>query len=226
MLIMDFIGLLFPSCCIHCKTGLIKGEEYLCTLCRYKLPKTELHLETSNEMERRFYGIIPLKQAFAYLKFVKSGSAQHLLHQLKYNNQQELGVLLGKWYGSELLDAGKTEFDLITSVPLHPWKKYKRGYNQADCFARGLSLSMEIEWSGKLLKRNINSQTQTNKSRIRRWKNVDQIFLVNNPEKIKDKNILLVDDVVTTGATLSSCGLQILANGCKSLSLATIAIAQ
>ncbi|MBK0403592.1 ComF family protein [Adhaeribacter sp. BT258] len=224
----DLLALVYPEFCYACSETLAHGEKMVCTTCRVKLPYTNYHLlpSSDNPLSNRFYGRIEIENALSYLTFVRAGRVQNLLHNLKYRNVPEIGELLGKWYGSELQKSGYQErFDLILPVPLYHRKLKKRGYNQSDRFAKGLSETLEIPWSDKVIKRNIESTTQTKKSRFARWKNVDKVFSVSKPEEIQQKRILLVDDVLTTGATLEACGQELLQNGCKSLSVATIAAA-
>ena len=160
-------------------------------------------------------------------KFVKSSRVQHLLHALKYRNQPELGKALGRMYGHDLVTAGyKAHFDLIVSVPLHPSKKRRRGYNQSEEFGKGLAEILDIPCSDTYLRRLIKTDTQTRKSRLNRWKNVSEVFEVSRVEKINGQRILLVDDVVTTGATLEASGKALLDAGCKELSIACIASTQ
>ncbi len=148
------------------------------------------------------------------------------LHKLKYKGAHELGQHLGQRYGSLLSDhhyAG--EFDLVVPVPLHPYKLRRRGYNQAESFARGLAEALQLPHNGKALYRTMDTATQTRKNRLDRWENVEQVFQVPKPEAVKDKRILLVDDVMTTGATLEACAVVLLAAGAKEVSVATIAAA-
>ena len=226
--ISDLLALVYPEFCYACSQSLAHGENMVCTTCRLKLPYTNYHLLTSTEnpLANRFYGRIDVEHAFSYLTYVRAGRVQNLLHNLKYRNVPEIGELLGKWYGSELQKSGfKEKIDLIVPVPLYYRKLKKRGYNQSDKFAKGLSDALEIPWSSQVIKRVAESSTQTKKSRFARWQNVDKLFSVTQPEEIKERRILLVDDVLTTGATLEACGQELLANGCKSLSIATIAAA-
>lgn len=226
LMIGDFLAMLFPNVCLSCKTLLERNEEMICTQCKYALPQTNFHLQADNELLRKFWGRIPLKYAFAYLRFVKKGTVQTLLHQLKYNGRQEVGEILGKWYGNELKKSGlANEFDLVLPVPLHLSKLKKRGYNQCDSIAKGLSLGMEVAWNRDILVRQKANISQTRKDRIERWENVADIFMLQQAEEVRDKNILLIDDVITTGATLEACSLSLQNAGCKSLSIASLAVA-
>jgi len=210
-----------------CEDSLTKGEKIICLHCRYHLPLTNYHQLPDNPLERRFMGKVNVKHAWAYLKFTKQGRVQKALHNLKYNGKKKVGELMGIWYGEELKRAGLgVQFDLILPVPLHPSKLRKRGYNQSDTFAEGLSKAMGVEWSPRILLRNTASATQTRKKRLERWKNVERIFEVGDAEQVQNKRILLVDDVITTGATLESCVEVLLEAGSAAVSIAAIAAAQ
>ncbi len=221
----DFIDMLFPRTCLTCRSLLEKNEELICTHCRYELPQTNFHLQADNDLARKFWGRVPLKYAFAYLRFVKTGKVQMLLHHLKYYGKEEIGEMLGRWYGNELKKSELAqEFDLVLPVPLHPSKLKKRGYNQCDSIAKGLAEGLGIAWDSQLLVRNKATMSQTRKDRIERWENVEDIFSVLQLEKVRDKHILLIDDVITTGATLEACSLPLQNVGCKSLSIAGLAV--
>ncbi|MCE2893155.1 MAG: ComF family protein [Flammeovirgaceae bacterium] len=223
----DFIGLFFPNYCFGCNRSLVKGEDTLCTICLIDLPKTNYHLLIDNPIKGRLNGRLPIDHALAYLKFRKSGIVQHLLHQLKYNNHPEVGVKLGLTYGRELEQVGfQNEFDVIIPIPLHPTRLRKRGYNQSAKFAEGLSHSLRIPWAESISIRKTTTSTQTKKSKQERWENVEGAFGIQSAEKIVGQRILLVDDVVTTGATLEACGQHLIKNRCGSLSIACIAEAQ
>ena len=226
-LVEDFISLFFPRYCLACSGPLVKGEEIMCTRCLGDLPKTNYHLHSENPVMNRLAGRLPLKHGFAFLKFRKSGIVQNLLHELKYNNHPEVGVRLGQAYGHELLQSGiDKEFDLIIPVPLHASRKRQRGYNQSAKFAAGLSEVMKIKWDESISVRTQSTATQTRKSKAERWENVRDVFSVDIHGNIKGKRILLVDDVITTGATLEACGQHIVSCGCGELSVACIAEAQ
>ena len=225
--ISDFISLFFPHCCLGCSEALVKGEDILCTQCLSELPKTNYHCQANNPIEDKLFGRINVKHAWAFLKFRKSGIVQHLLHQLKYNNHPEIGVRIGMLYGKELREQGfENEFDLIVPVPLYNSRRRKRGYNQSAKFAEGLSSSLGIPWDESISIRRRRTSTQTRKSKLDRWENVKDVFGVVAAEKILSKRILLVDDVITTGATLEACGIHLQKSNCSELSIACIAEAQ
>lgn len=225
----DFITLLFPRQCLGCADMLARGEEFICTSCRAQLPYTDYHRlpESENPLARRFWGKVPVQYALSYLRFLRRGRVQHLLHQLKYKNQPEVGLALGRWYGHELAQSGilTDAPDLIAPVPLHPRKLAKRGYNQSDSFAEGLAESLQIPWQAEALRRVEHTTSQTRKNRMQRWENVAEVFGVVNPAEVTGKHLLIVDDVLTTGATLEACAVVVLAAGARAVSIATIACA-
>lgn len=220
----DFVSLIFPNHCLSCNDSLVKGENLICTGCMLEMPRTNHHLDYSNSLKNRLSGRIQVEYVMALFKFSKSGRVQGLLHALKYKNHPELAVMLGNLYGERMIDGNFSGvFDLIIPVPLHPSRKRKRGYNQSAKFAEGLSQKLQIPYSDDIMERTIKTDTQTRKSKLSRWQNINEVFRVKNAEAIKCKKILLVDDVVTTGATLEACGTQLLELGCAALSIACIA---
>jgi ComF family protein len=177
-------------------------------------------------VSNRFWGKLPVTDTITFLKFSKKGKVQKLLHELKYRNKPEVGKYLGKIYGVDLKSVGfDKKVDLIVAVPLHPTKLIQRGYNQADCIAQGLSEALEVPFETNAVKRLIYTPSQTKKSRIERFQNVENIFEVNDIEKIKNKRIAIVDDVLTTGSTLESLGITLLNSEAKEISIVTIAAA-
>ncbi len=222
----DFFSLIYPSYCYACEEDLEKGEETLCTNCRLNLPRAAFEPDDENEILKRFWGKVKVENGFAFYKFEKKSKVQKLLHHLKYSGKEEIGIAVGTWLGKELKEKNiHRQFDLIIPVPLHKQKLKKRGYNQADSFACGLSESMEVPWSNTVLKKIIATETQTKKGRYERFKNVENVFAVEKPELIKNKHILLVDDVITTGSTFESAMTVLLNNGVEKVSIATIATA-
>ena len=166
---------------------------------------------------------MPVHRVMAFLRFTKKGKSQTLLHLLKYKNKPELGEELGRLYGLSLLEKGfATLWDVVVAVPLHPLKKQRRGYNQSECFGRGLSKVMGIPYREVLVRRKFTT-TQTNKSRLERLENVDDVFALSDGQVTQGLRILLVDDILTTGATLCACAQTLLQGGAKHVDLATIA---
>ena len=222
----DFVDMIFPTFCLACREPLGRGEQSICTTCITSLPYTDYHQRQNNDLSRRFWGKVPVEYSLAYLTFSRSGRVQRLLHQLKYSGARELGTLLGRWYGSVLLESHlEFDFDLVVPVPLHKAKQRQRGYNQAELFANGLSESLEIPLDNSSLQRQVHTATQTKKGRLERWQNVGTVFAVIDPEAVKGKHVLLVDDVITTGATLEACVITLLQAGCSKVSIAAIAAA-
>jgi ComF family protein len=225
IMVRDFIALFFPDHCHGCYLPLVKGEGYICVKCISDLPKTNYHLLGDNPIRSKLHNLKKLQHALAYLKFVKGGTIQRLLHKIKYENRPEIGERLGFWYGMDLKNMGfNEEIDLILPVPLHSSQLSKRGYNQSSYFAAGLSRALEKPWDDKLILRIIKSSTQTKKTKVERWENVSGIFRILKPALIQDRHILLVDDVVTTGSTLEACAIE-LEEYCSAISVATIAMA-
>jgi ComF family protein len=220
--LVDFISLLYPKYCYACNEGLVKGEENICSRCMLEFPRTQHHLDPENALFSRLNGRIPLKSAFSFFYFRKEGRLQHFLHALKYSNHPELGEMIGEVYGQELQHAGfEQKFNIIVPVPLHPTRKRQRGYNQSEEFAKGLSKSLNTPWADALV-RTIKTETQTRKTKLSRWQNVSEVFRVKDPNQIYNTHVLLVDDVITTGATIEACGQALEAAG-ASISVASIA---
>ena len=222
----DFIHLFYPKLCVACGNSLFKDEKELCLQCIYNLPKTNYHTQTQNPIEKLFWGRVSIDKVTAFYFFKKDSKVQNILHELKYDNNQEIGELVGELYGNELVKADWMQnIDVIIPVPLGPKKQRIRGYNQSECFAKGLSKATGIKLDIQTLIRNKDTETQTRKSRIERWQNVETIFEVVQPENIENMTVLLVDDVVTTGATLEACANKLLAIKGVNVSIATIAFA-
>jgi ComF family protein len=220
----SFIDLIFPRICAGCQQPLQLNEELLCTDCRFDLPKTNSHLEVDKKLVNKFAGKVKLEHSLAYLKFVKGGKVQRIMHEIKYKDNQELGEMLGRMYGSELREIGfSTQFDVILPVPLHKKRLIIRGYNQSDCLAKGLAESLGIEWRDDVLKRGIETETQVAKSRLERYENMQDVFYVENFEGLEDKRIVVLDDTLTTGATLESCVLALNDAGAKNVSVIAMA---
>lgn len=208
--INSIIGLLYPSVCAACGTSLFKWENLVCTRCRSFLPKTGYELQEDNPLARIFYGKVRLKAVTACFFFSKEGKVQHLIHELKYKGNGEAGVFLGQELGKSIKEAPLFKgIDYLIPVPLHPKRERKRGYNQSMMIAQGISEVTGIPVGDTFLVRSVNTATQTRKSKEERWQNVKNIFDVKHPERLEGKYILLIDDVLTTGATLEACALKL-----------------
>lgn len=220
----DFVNLIFPENCLTCNQILSKTEQQLCVHCQYELPETNDFKDKNNELYQKLAVYFPLEFAASYLVFTKLGKTQKILHALKYNNNPEIGEIIGQWYGDILYSNGfENQFDLIVPVPLHPKKLKTRGYNQSAAFGKGLAKGLKIEQEENGLIRQKNTDTQTKKTKMERFQNVSDIFEVLDKDIIKGKKILLVDDVITTGATIGEC-LKVL-HQCSPVSLSVVTIA-
>ena len=221
-----FLDIIYPRTCEACGEALLSGENLICMNCMIDLPRTNSHIERLDNVSNRFWGKIPVTDTITFMRFSKKGKVQKLLHELKYRNKPEVGKYLGKIYG---IDLKAVEFDkkidLIIGVPLHPTKLMQRGYNQADCIAEGLSEALNIPYEINAVRRLTYTSTQTKKSRIERFQNVENIFEVVDSEKIRGKRIAIVDDVLTTGSTIESFGTTLLHAEAKAISVITIAAA-
>ncbi|MEH3113492.1 ComF family protein [Pedobacter terrae] len=222
----DLIGLLFPNLCNACGVALYHSERLICTKCLYDLPFTDYHQYADNRVAKQLWGRSPIHAAMAMLYFRKGTKVQNLIHNLKYNGRTDVGILLGNMLGERLKTAMLyQDIDLIIPVPLHR-KKYKaRGYNQSTFIAQGIAVQMGVEVSEDHLIRNTSTESQTKKSRYNRYENMKDVFQVNFPENIMGKHILLVDDVMTTGATLEACANALFAAGATKVSIAALAFA-
>lgn len=219
----SFISLFYPNLCNSCKSPLNIGETVICSGCRHNLPQTNFHTIENNQIEKIFYGRAKINFATSFLFFNKSGLVQNLIHSLKYRGNQEIGSLLGKWFGKILKSETGLRFDYIISVPLHKNKEKKRGFNQLDTFGEALAEIFNAEYSKNNLVRVYESSTQTKKDRFARWKNVKEIFVVNNPKLFENKKVLLIDDIITTGATLEACCHQLEKSETIEISIVTMA---
>ena len=223
----DFVSLLFPQLCPACGNSLMAGEDVICTDCKFTLPFTNFHLQPGNIVARQFWGKVELQGAYALYYFSKGGKVQNLMHHFKYKGMQQIGVSLGNIAGEQLIKSDIfNSVDVIIPVPLHKKRLKERGYNQSTCFANGLAQKLNAVVDDVNLVRVRATETQTHKSRFSRFENMQEVFTVMNPEKLKDKHILLVDDVITTGSTLEACSLQLLKVDGLKLSIATIAYAE
>ncbi len=220
------IHLLYPNLCEGCRKPLVGQEHVLCLACAAEMPETGYNNIPGNETEMRFAGRIPYKHAASLAYFTNEGLLQHFMHGLKYKNQKQIGYYLGEQLGKSLMETNWiNEIDCIVPVPLHPAKEAARGYNQSLLIAEGMSKITEIPVLTGILSRNRQTESQTKKTRSERVENMKDAFSVLDWSFIKNKHILLCDDVLTTGATLEACGLALLMEESVKISIATIGIA-
>lgn len=221
--IKALLSLFFSHSCAVCGQTLVEGEDQLCTSCIYNLPRTHFHKHTGNPVEELFWGRVRVERAASFYQFFKGSSYQHLIHLLKYQGKKEIGSRLGELYGAELKPSGFLQgVNAIVPVPLHPVKQAQRGYNQSEWIARGLSLSTGIPQRTDLVRRKTHTATQTRKSKEDRWKNMQNVFQLNTHTQTGHMHALLVDDVVTTGATLEAVAT-VLLKGVEKVSIVTLA---
>lgn len=209
-----------------CGNSLYHGEKVLCTRCRLKLPKTNFHEHAENPVTKLFWGRAPIDYGTSFFYFRKSSKVQHLMHQFKYSGRKEVGSYCGTLFGMALNNSELFgDADYLIPVPLHPKKKLKRGYNQSEIIASGMSERMTANVDTSTLFRRVNSSTQTKKSRYERFENMDGIFGLRDGYKLEGKHVVLIDDVITTGSTLESCALTLLQIPGIRVSVATLACA-
>ncbi len=220
----DLVSLFYPNICFVCDESLVSQEKYICTHCLLDLPRFSLEKPEDHILFNRFASFSQLDIAWSLLQFHKHGPAQKLLHKLKYEGQSELGIFLGKLLGQDIKrNFSKSEFDLIVPIPLHPSRLNLRGYNQSDKIAEGLSLELGVPYQFDNLIRHKKTKTQTKKSKVGRWQNVSEIYTLKSPNEFSGKHILLIDDVITTGATVSGAAELIVLAGAKTISFACLA---
>mgnify|MGYP005990727175 FL=1 len=220
----DVLHLFFPNICITCESKLLQSEKIICTLCRHDLPIICYKDYKDNKITKAFYGRIPIEKATAFLYYRKDGKTKDLIHHLKYKGNQEIGTFIGDWFGSILQNSKEFEdIDCIIPVPLHQKKQKQRGYNQLTTFGLRLSNQLNKPYITTALIKTTASKTQTFKQRFERFSNNGTKFSVPNPSVLKNKHILLIDDVITTGATLESCCKELLSSENIKISIATIA---
>ena len=202
----DIFNIFFPEVCLCCHEHLTSNELTVCLICRHDLPLTNFSTEKDNLVEKSFYGRIPIENATALFYFLKKGKVQQLIHELKYNKQQQVGTFTGNWLGIEIAESNRFKnIDYIIPVPLHKKKLKTRGYNQVTTFGESLAQKLTTEYNTDFLIKVSSTKTQTKKIRLDRWKNVQELFIVQNKSALENTHILIIDDIITTGATLEAC---------------------
>ncbi|GHT66693.1 amidophosphoribosyltransferase [Bacteroidia bacterium] len=224
-MLSDFFRLLFPNRCEACGTNLVRGERILCLHCQQQLPKTHYWQQKDNVVEQMFWGRVPIVAACSFFHFSKGSKYRKLLHKLKYKHLPQIGVVLGQLFGTELAASPYfADIDVIVPIPLHPKRQRNRGYNQSERIGYGLSQSMGIPLYEKAIVRERYNETQTKKNREERLQNVQNIFAAGQAaQQLQGKHVLIVDDVLTTGATLEVCIQTLLQSVDCRVSVATLA---
>ena len=221
----SFLHLLFPHVCTGCGSDTLRENNLLCMRCIHELPETNFELFPANPVAKIFWGRLPLVAATAQFYFTKDSLIQHLMHEFKYKGNKDLGLQLGKMMGDQLRRSGRFPADALVPLPLFAGRERKRGYNQASILCQGMSETMHLPVLENVITRPQHTETQTRKGRVGRWENMEGKFVLRDTEAIRYKHLLLVDDVVTTGATLEACGIELLKGEHVQLSLATLCVA-
>lgn len=220
------LDLVYPRCCLVCQRSLVQGEQHICLHCLHALPRTDYHLVRNNAVAQLFFGKVPFKEAYGWFYYTKASPYRSLIHHIKYHYEQQAAHYLGELYGKELLASNcACDIDYIIPIPLHPLRKWKRGYNQSEQIANGLAKAIGATVQTSWVKRTKHTATQTQKSVYERWYNTQNIFSLSPQHQFINKKVMIVDDVVTTGATLLACA-QLLARveGIE-ITLLTLAVA-
>jgi ComF family protein len=225
-LFTDTLHLFYPHVCVGCGTDLLPVDNLLCLKCISHLPHTQYAQYANNPIEKIFWGRLPIAAAHCEFYFAKESLIQHLIHQLKYKSNQQIGRYLGELTANSLLNSNRFKnIDYLVPLPMYPDKERKRGYNQAAVICEGMSSVMNVPTLLNNIVRRRFTETQTKKHRAERWENVSGSFTVSDPSKLEGKKILLVDDVITTGATLEACGSVIVGISGANLSIAALSMA-
>lgn len=226
-MIKNLLNLFFPKVCVACHHLLTDNEEHICTSCRHELPLTNYHFEGDDPVKKVFYGRVNLERATALFRFQKKGKVQMLLHNLKYRGHERISEFLGSWLGSELAESTNYKnVDIVIPVPIHKQKRRTRGYNQVTKFGEQIAKSLGAEFNESILVKKNRTATKVFKERRRRWDRSEESLDLINAEELSGKHILLVDDLITTGATIEACSNVLLKAQNIKLSVASMAIAE
>jgi ComF family protein len=223
----SIVNLFFPKACCGCAALLHSNENVICTQCRHDIPLTKHHLNQENEAFKKFYGRIPVLHCSAFVYFHKKGIVQEMIHSLKYRGYEEIGSMLGNWYAAELEDIAELKtVDFVLPVPLHPRKYRERGYNQVTTFGKAIATALQLQYDERVLIRTKYSKTQSKKNLLGRSEGITTVFNVTFSEKHHNKHFLLIDDVITTGATLEACAKAVLKIPGAKISILCMAMAE
>jgi ComF family protein len=224
--VKNLLNLFFPKICEACNNVLLDNELMICTNCRHQLPITNFHFEDSEKVKKILYGRVKLDNATALLHFSKKGIVQQLLHNLKYRGHEEIGAFFGKWLGAELREIeAYNSIEVVIPIPLYKTKLRKRGYNQVTKFGKEIAKALNADYNDTVLIKSKATTTQVFKGRLTRINDDGALFNITENKSLIGKHILLVDDIITTGATIETCATVLLKIDNIKLSLVTMAIA-
>lgn len=224
-IITHITSLLYPRECAACGDTLTQGEQFICTACRFRIPVTGFVEQDENPIKERLAALMPIKRASALFYFINNSDWRHLVHDFKFHGRWRYAYNLGVWFGHELLSSGLyDDVELIIPVPLHDRKLLNRGYNQSDHIAYGIASVLGAKVERHALVRTVNNRSQALRSRNERWANVEGIFEVRHPKKLSGRHVMLVDDVITTGATILACYEAMMA-ACPDIEVSVAALA-
>lgn len=229
LVLRDVASLIMPRTCLACGRVLLENESCICLSCRYNIPLTNFSKRKDNPVKLLFENVLPVESATAMYWFVGGTEWQRIIHSFKYYGRWFFAQKMGEWFGEELYDSGNfDDVDLIIPIPLHYRRRLRRGYNQSEELALGIGRKLGVKCDFRSVRRCLYNDSQTSKSRSERWDNVEEIFEVQHVERLRGRHILLVDDVLTTGATMASCASTILkaCNGDVRISIATLAVSR
>jgi len=216
------VCLFFPHYCAGCGVDRLDQQTEICLRCLHRLPQTHFTGQSDNPVEKIFWGRTPVQAATSLFFYSQDSVVQALLHQLKYRGNQALGIQLGSLLGAALKNNSRFQVEVLVPVPLYPTKEKSRGFNQATLICQGIAAVTGLPVCTTMLRRNAERSTQTKKDRAERWENMQDVFEAMPADQSKYKNILLVDDVITTGATLEACGQALLKGGERKLWIASV----
>jgi ComF family protein len=220
----SLLHLVYPKLCAGCGSDLVTGDHLICLSCMSGLPETNFFMHAGNPVEKIFWGRLKLEAASSHMYFTKGSVMQNLLHQFKYRGRSEVGIYFGNMIGESFINTERFgKVDALVPLPLHFKKEKKRGYNQAAVICDGIAGKMNVPVLKDVIKRRIKTETQTQMNRMERWDNIEGKFELIKSSMIKNKHLLLVDDVITTGATLEACGAELLKGEGVKLSIASLA---
>ena len=221
----SLLHMLFPNVCAGCGNDVISGDTVLCLKCIDAMPETNFELHPGNPIEKKFWGRLQIVTATAQYYFTRESLMQQLMHEFKYRGNKDLGLQLGRMMGDNLARSGRFTIDALIPLPLFDSKEKRRGFNQATLLCEGIAENLKVPVLKDVIIRSTHTDTQTKKGRIDRWLNMEGKFILNNVSAISGKHVLLIDDVVTTGATLEACGSELLTAPGAQLSIATLCYA-